>query len=235
MALIEHGTLHLDLYHGTSSLNLPSIREHGLGGCNLIAELDVISFLVHLYSVAQAILPADHAEWCLAKVVMEPMVKQRVAASGFNYRHGQTYLTPSQRTAINYAVNNAQGSELLSNVKHLQELVASVDPSAASRITLGNPALKERFQRTGKPIVIRISHLPVAMLRSESGGNANEVVQKIEALMSTPGNREVAEAMCQQCNFELHGVVPFDLLRCYEVSSSNDHRYTLLEVASEAL
>ena len=56
MAFVEDGRLTCPLFHGTSSIFLGSIRAHGLGGRNPVAESGVINFLKALIPLSRKYL-----------------------------------------------------------------------------------------------------------------------------------------------------------------------------------
>lgn len=225
MSILEAGILQLALFHGTSSLHLTSIREHGLGGVDPVGDLNVVPFLQELYSLGDQTLPADNEQWMMLRVVLEPMINQRVTACGFNFRHGRTYLTPSKLTAIKYAVNNPQGSECFSSAKVVYDLVRSVTPDRVNEIGARYPTLVKRINETGTPIVIGISGVPMTMLKSENGQPIDEVIRQIERFDSD----KMADVLCQQFNFELQGVVPFASVSCYNVALTENAGYSLID------
>ena len=59
--------------------------------------------------------PILASPWQVQKIVLRGMAEQHISGGGFNWRHGETYLTPAMGKAINYAQHNPYGSELISN------------------------------------------------------------------------------------------------------------------------
>ena len=173
MPITKPDAIQFDLYHGTSSLHLPSIQAHGLGGCNPVTELNAVSFFRELYTLAGDTIPPD--KWCFDKLIYEPIANQVVTDAGLNFRHGGTYLTPSKFTAARYAVDNPQGSECISVAKNLYHCVVQFSPEGVSEIENRYPALRKRLQQTGTPIIIRLPRLPLKMLKSETGKTAEDL------------------------------------------------------------
>jgi hypothetical protein len=89
-----HDVLPFPLYHGTSSIFLPSIRKNGLGGVNPVAQLDVLTSLRHLAASCKDSCTSD-PWWDENKKCIEKMAQQQVTA-GMNWRHGAAYRGATQ-------------------------------------------------------------------------------------------------------------------------------------------
>ncbi|MAQ95723.1 MAG: hypothetical protein CMM84_19625 [Rhodothermaceae bacterium] len=121
-------SLLIPLYHGTSSLFLPSIIEHGLGGRNPVGEYRAHDALRLALSVCDVHL-VDDEEWVyLVRPTAVRMLGGEVTAGGFNFRHGAPYLSPSRRSATSYATSNKYGSEIISYAALLIERAAAASP-----------------------------------------------------------------------------------------------------------
>jgi len=215
--LIRDGLLTLPVYHGTSSVNLSSICENGLGGRNFIEELNLVPFIRELYATALDVVPDSEPGWSTLRVELEPIAGQRITGGGLNYRHGSTYLTPSCSSAARYAQSSPEGSELLSNANAVLDLIARHDPRGRERIEQLNPAAASRLRQTGDPVVLRAVDVPLSELRSEQGGDAHVVIDQIEQMFrSLPFTEENINLLCQQANFELISPLPADHLVLFE-------------------
>src|SRR5204862_7682614 len=103
MELVREGVLQIPLFHGTPTVNVPSIQQHGLGARGIVKSLRVLECLTEMYAAAVRSIPEDDEDRFLFGDSIEPAVNQRVTGSGMNFKHGATYLTPSKFTATNYA------------------------------------------------------------------------------------------------------------------------------------
>ncbi len=105
------GELVIDLYHGTSSIFLDSIISNGLGGIDPIAEWDILELSKEVYTLSEQYLQETDL-FRNASDLLNNMVEQY--SGGSNFQHGNTYLSPSRFTAVNYSASAEYGSELLS-------------------------------------------------------------------------------------------------------------------------
>src|SRR3954454_24195382 len=112
MPLLHDGKFTISLYHGTNLLFYDSIKQHGLGGRNVIAELRVIELLRELIAICKRSLPPSdelNAEMCVADLI----ASQCVHAKGYNWRHGTAYLSATVDKGVRYAATSEFGSEAL--------------------------------------------------------------------------------------------------------------------------
>jgi len=219
VSIVRDGHLCLNLYHGTSSINLASIQEHGLGARNPVTELDVLNFLRRTYELTQTQIPAELSAKPILKSGVETMIGQGVSGGGMNYRHGGTYLSPSCQTAMRYARSSPEGSELITQAHELFLLLSLHAPEAAEAIKLDYPNLLTRFDNPGKPILLHLAGLRTDQLRSENGGTASQTIVKIERMLANfPATEKNIDIICQQTNFELIGSVPADRITITELA-----------------
>lgn len=160
--------LSFPLYHGTSSLFVKSIQQHGLGARNPIVELDAIACLQHLNELACEHEVKDTV-WLEKKPIIEHMVAQRVSGGGMNFKHETTYLAASIETAVRYACSNDFGSELISTCVLIYDCL-----KRSNRVNL--ELVEARFQKllalTHKrysPVLITIERMMLKELVTELG------------------------------------------------------------------
>jgi hypothetical protein len=124
MKILDESRVLIPLFHQTSSVFLPSIREAGLGAVNPHETLRTYCFLEELIELAGRMKEVPLSELDLD--VLRRMARQEITRGGFNFRHGGVYLTPSQRKAAAYARGNPYGSELLSESLRLYGVLKSL-------------------------------------------------------------------------------------------------------------
>jgi hypothetical protein len=105
------------LFHGTSSIFLSSIRQHGLGGKDIILEWRVLDFLRAATKILGPHIDHSDQEMQLNWKMLQAVVAQRV--DHFNWRHGGTYLVADELKGVMYAASNKYGSEILTFVSWL--------------------------------------------------------------------------------------------------------------------
>ena len=196
--LLENGNLALPLFHGTSSIFIESIRQHGLGGVNPIQQYDVVPFMQRLFERCQRRL-AGSREWEIKANIIGAIAQQEV--KGFNFRHGATYLTPARYVAARYACSNRLGSEAISEAAECLLLLPDED-----RTELRRHPVAQLFDARHEPIVIRVESVPVSYLRTEYGGDPREQLDEmVELARLAPQLSDLhrSEVLWQQENFEL--------------------------------
>ena len=73
LSVVSNNILNIPLFHATSTLFLNSILEHGLGGKNIVNELNVLDNLQEIYNTAERLLPDDN-EWQSSKFVPRKII-----------------------------------------------------------------------------------------------------------------------------------------------------------------
>lgn len=180
--LLKNGKMTIPLHHGTSSLFLSSIREHGLGGINLIEQLKVREFFAEIFKICEVVLAGD-TEWETCKFVPELLRDQVSNGDSANYQHGDTYLTPSRASAVGYALTNRFGSELISNAHRLLTLVQKRRPEQLGGCGIVNHPLMELFAADHKPVVLKIYNMPISVLSSEGGDSPEKSLDYLKAML----------------------------------------------------
>lgn len=181
MCFVKNGRMTIPLYHGTSSMFLPSIEKHGLGGKNPLAELHALDWFRRLLTLCDSALGNDE-EWRSERFVAVSFAEQEVTAGGFNFRHGDTYLTPSRQSAVNYALKNRWGSEFLSLGFLLYEKLLQRCPEVLETAEVRGSPVMDLCSGEAHPILVQAHDVPLAQLRSESGSRPEREIEGFESL-----------------------------------------------------
>jgi hypothetical protein len=114
--------LTIDLYHWTSSLFLDTIVQNGLGAINPVMEWNLLELSKEVYKLSEEFLK-ETTYFMISSDSFKRMAEQK-PSTGFNFQHGDTYLSASRYTAANYAINKRYGSEILTyTIDFLQQLL----------------------------------------------------------------------------------------------------------------
>lgn len=173
--------LSFPLFHGTSTALLSSIEHFGLGGGDPITALDAVSCLQRLVAIADIELSRDDW-WASEADLTHRMCEQSISAAGFNFRHGQTYVSASELTAVRYAITNCVGSELLSTCIELKRRLAR---SRNERLAAVEFQFRELFAlatENPEPVLLRLEGVSSDDLLSETGGPPESTLKSIESL-----------------------------------------------------
>jgi hypothetical protein len=139
---------------------------------------------------------------------MDALIEQRPVK--LNFRHGQTYLTPSKVTALRYAISNKFGSEVLSMSLELFQRLESKSTTLAKNLAAKFPHIIDLLSRSATPILVEVERVPIRMLRSEAGRDPSPIIA------DTPGIAS-AEVMWQQHNFETTEPIPTRSQRYFSI------------------
>lgn len=197
MAFMSH--LNFPLYHGTCTLFLESIAQHGLGGWDPIKEWRVLECLRKVLPIAEK--HAGPSEIIRSHMGSARSMVEQVNA-GLNFQHGSVYLSPSKKTAVRYACGKKKGSELISRVVLLiEELVCLDIAEVKTDLCQEFPEVFHLQDIDAAPVLICISQLNPDMLLSERGESPEDNLAKIRDLqVRFPGSWE---QISQQLNFRL--------------------------------
>lgn len=193
-------TLSVPLYHGTSTLFLSGILEHGLGGDSPIARWRVLEFAQGLWPLVETHL-AEEEDWMLQAQSFGWMCEQR--SSHFNFQHGHAYLSPAEQTAVRYAVDKRYGSELLSyTLEFLGELVRRKIIARASDLTAEYSELFNLLGYSFAPILIEVANVALQNLLDEGGNSPRRNLEQMTQTLATC-DADLAQCVLQQTNFRL--------------------------------
>ena len=200
--------LEFPLYHGTSTLFLESIAQHGLGGWDPIKEWRVLECLRKVLPIAER--HAGRSEIILSHIGNARSMAEQVNA-GLNFQHGSVYLSPSKETAVRYACGKKKGSELISRtVLLIEELVRLNVEDVVKGLFHEFPEVFYLQDIDAAPVLICIPQLDPDMLLSERGESPADNLANIRHnQVSIPDNWE---QVSQQLNFRLTQPVPVDEL-----------------------
>ncbi|SNC59518.1 hypothetical protein SAMN04487881_0072 [Marinobacter sp. es.048] len=110
--LDKNGTFKVPFFHGTSSLFLPHIHRHGLGGLNMVRDSGWIDAFGDLFEFAEKNI-ASMLGWARLRDHLLPILEQGLGndCNRHHYRHGETCITSAEPIARQYAFPH--GCELL--------------------------------------------------------------------------------------------------------------------------
>ena len=200
--------LEFPLYHGTSTLFLESIAQHGLGGWDPIKEWRVLECLRKVLPIAER--HAGRSEIIRSHIGNARSMAEQVNA-GLNFQHGSVYLSPSKETAVRYACGKKKGSELISRTVLLIEELVRLDVSEVKTDLYQEfPEVFHLQDIDAAPVLICIPQLNSDKLLSERGESPDHNLARIQELqVRMPDSWE---HICQQLNFRLTQSIPADEL-----------------------
>lgn len=210
-SVIIDGRLTFSLFHGTSSLFLPSILEHGLGAKNPIEQLQVHRTLKYIVDLVESRY-RNNEDWNSERWMYEKFLQQ-ASSDRANWQHGQVYLSPSEIKAAQYACSNKYGSEMISEtISLLTERLPDVKLS-----THEHPIVKIQFAES-RPVVIRVDAVPLEFLASECDQSMEKQLKAIERGISDP----IFQVVWSQTNFRLIRPLSKEFLRVVEIDRAED-------------
>lgn len=215
MLVADNGQMLVPLYHGTSKIFLDSIQESGLGAKDPNIMFKSHELLTEMFNL-EGWNWSDDPELLTIRYIVD----QSVSIGGFNFRHGNTYLTPSKLTAVRYALTNRLGSELLSTTISLFDRLKVRDEGKACEVASKYPIISGLLSLEHQPLLVEALQVPIRSLRSEQG-DAPEVV--IDQINNSPDGMDskLFHVVFQQHNFELIYSLPAENLRYYEIEWHN--------------
>lgn len=193
----DNEKIEFDLFHGTSSIFIDSIAEFGLGGQNIAEKYQLRKTFEELIGFFKK---NDFYSlwWEREGFICEKMLEGSVSNSGFNFRYGGVYLTPSIETAKRYATSNKYGSELASYCIAAYEELKKINPQIAKSIISKNYSFHDLISSTGSPIVLKINDVSKENLTTEQGGSIDAQLIKMKNSPSI---------IWQQFNFECKSII----------------------------
>jgi hypothetical protein len=156
--------LKIPLYHGTSQFFVNMIMKKGLGAIDIVDDWHLVDLLKELLSLANQHSAIDEFD----SMIYQQVIDQNITAGGFNWRHGSVYVSAAKSDAYRYA-QKKKGSEILTMVDELREIVEDQIELDISDIVTRYPNAFEALKGVHMPAIIRISNAPIFYLRTESG------------------------------------------------------------------
>ena len=219
MLVADNGQMLISLYHGTSKIFLDSIQESGLGAKDPNIMFKSHELLTEMFNL-EGWNWSDDPELSTMELITRYTVDQSVSGGGFNFRHGNTYLTPSKLTAVRYALINRLGSELLSTTISLFDRLKVRDEGKAREVASKYPIISELLSLEHQPLLVEALRVPIRSLRSEQGDAPEVVIDQINNLPDGMDSK-LFHVVFQQHNFELIYPLPAENLRYYEIEWHN--------------
>ena len=212
--IIQKGRLLIPLYHGTSTVFVNGISQHGLGGRNPVKDWNLLCLAGEVLALSKAHLQ----DTPLYKARSEAFAKMTKQETGiWNWQHGDTYLSPAKSTAIRYAIGKRFGSELLTyTVDFLEELYRREVPGVKDDLFRRYPDVFGIMEACPSPILIEASNIPIKSLQSEDGSNPDSNFNHMnDVLLDGDDSKEL---LLQQTNFRLTEPVPTEDLRFWLIN-----------------
>ena len=174
---IHDGThMLVPLFHGTSKIFLSSIQSGGLGTTNPNDALNTFGLLADLVHIIERNQPDDSTPEMYGAQLM---LNQKVTTDA-NFRHGNVYLHASKRRAVSHALSYSHGSELLTQVFTLYEMLENIDKIIARDISDKYPAIFELRGAANQPLVVEVRQVPIESLRTEKGDNPTDLLKMMQ-------------------------------------------------------
>lgn len=191
---------------------LPSIRQHSLGGKNIVNDWRVLEFLRTAMKLLDEHVDRSNPEVRLHWKTLEAIAAQRV--DHLNWRHGATYLIAAEFKAVMYATSNRYGSEVLGLVNWLLEQCPPKHRPAIDATLACYPSIAECLSLSGHPLVIRADGVPEKCVRTENGEDASGVIRLLVEAFADPRR---FNGLNQIGSFELCSPRPVEHLRIFQV------------------
>src|SRR6185436_6009388 len=206
----EDNLLTIDLYHGTSTLFLDSIIQYGLGGINPVFEWNILELSKKVYELSEQYLKETRL-FKVSSFSFKKMTEQSNNGT-FNFRHGDSYLSPSQETACRYAINKEYGSEILTyTINFLKELLNQDIPYVKGELFRKFPKIFGLIEAKPSPLLIQIKNINADSLLTEHGDKPKHNFNRLQEYMREGKN--LFDTLSQQINFRLTKPISPDNLK----------------------
>lgn len=196
----------LTLWHGTSAHLLPLIREHGLGGRNVMADWRVMDFLEWAFPQVGVAEYDFHDPDYLDLLPIRAAVDG--GAAGMNFEYGSVYVAGGYDRAADYAQS---APELISFVRILLDVAGRREMPSISDGLERFPELHQFLRQEPRPIVLKLPPTPMALIRDERGGPLLMPEQILEVSADSPE--------WSQAGFRIAAVVPFEGIEVIDASA----------------
>lgn len=204
------------LYHGTSSIFLPSILEYGLGGINAVKEWGILDLAREIFPYVEELHVAKTAHFDDMNEFdsFKKMVNQEIVSSAFNFQHGDVYVSMSPKKSVEYTAKKRWGSEILTyTLKYLQRLVDIDYKNIRGEMYHKYQNLYRLLRIYASPLLVEIKGLSFDDLLDEDGSTIDskkkEGVKRLLSICSDDNRDEIL----QGCNFRLKKVIAKENLK----------------------
>lgn len=217
----------IPLYHGTSSLFLDEIFSKGLGARNPVVDLKVLEISQAIYKLSEEYISQSEL-FIKCSASFKKMVEQ--SQHGMNYKHGQSYLSPSKITACNYAIQNKYGSEIISYIFRFIEELILLDKHLITDLVSTYPEFFILRKLRTSPILLEVKKIPISNIEDEYGRNPQSNIEYLEKIIK----EDHFEILNQQTNFRLkEAAMPIQITPYLinHVSYNNQPIYKLLSIS----
>ncbi len=225
LAVNPDKNLNFDLYHGTSTLFLDSIVQHGLGAINPVKEWNILDLCREVYELSEEYL--RDTQLYANSIHSFKMMAEQSNEKVFNYQHGDTYLSPAKSTAIRYAINKEYGSEMLTyTIDFLKELLKKEISYVSTELYQKYWKIYDLIEAKPSPLLVQIKNVNINSLLSEKGDDPIINLNILQDFIKE-GN-ESFEIMGQQLNFRLTTPIDLKNLQFWLINVHKYHQFAPL-------
>ncbi|HCE2504988.1 TPA: hypothetical protein NKA51_004520 [Vibrio parahaemolyticus] len=217
MSIIQNNSFNIPLYHGTTSLFIDSIKQHGLGAIDPLNNMKAKDLMQAFFSLADKQNWKD-SEWLNARAKLEPLLNQ-TKNQHYNFMHGGTYLTYSPELAKRYAIENPFGCEYLYYLRILFAILANRKVNEVKQF-FEHPVFKA-WEKPNDPYLIQVDGLKLSSVETEIETDLNRQLNIIEA--------NLRNGQCDARSFKLTDIVSPENLIITSIGKWNESGTQLIE------
>ena len=204
-----HNICPVTLYHGTSSIFLPSILENGLGGINAVKEWGILDLAREIFPYVEENFKDDYRFDSFKK-----MVKQEVYSIAQNYQHGDVYTSVSRKLSVEYTAKKRWGSEILTyTLEYLQKLIDINYKNVRGEMYHKYQNLYGFLRIYSSPLLVEIRGLSYDNLLNEDGSPVDSKTKNDLQEISTYCSKNSSDEILPRINFRLKKVVDKENIR----------------------
>jgi len=210
-------------FHGTSSIFLDSILEHGLGGINPNIKYKNLQLLQFLYSEAEKKL-TNNKKYQKLRSSVEAMSNQTFLELEMsngqkiltNYRHDGIYVGITRGRAIIYACDNKYGSEILEHCIILFKILKEIDENYNLPKELNLFEIEKYIDKEHIPILIELNNIKDEELETENGDSGVNYLNNLRNIFPKLNRREL-DIVMSYSNFKLLKPIYKDRMKFYQI------------------
>ena len=187
------------LWHGTSAHLLPFIKQHGLGGQNILAGWEVMEFLKWTYNNLDKGKPNDYAHPDYGDLMT---IQFALDDNKKKYEYGDLYVTGQYRKAESYS---KRAPEILDLVRLAVNIARRQNKSIVEQKLESYDKIKSFLCLPSQPIVLELPPILLTNLKME---DESQLINELRQ------NRHYMEAG----SFRLNAIIPFkDILKIHPI------------------